>query len=134
MSIEIESSHLLSLPRMLCSVNELDGRGSGRPRSSWLLRNNVSSLQLSLHCPLSYNQGMTPETLSPSLCSHCLVAQSCSTLCDPMDCSPPGSSVHGILQARMLSGLPCPPPGGLPDPGTEPESCISCIGRWICYP
>ena len=31
-----------------------------------------------------------------------LVAQSCSTLCDPMDCSPPGSSVHGILQARIL--------------------------------
>ena len=31
-----------------------------------------------------------------------LVAQSCQTLCDPMDCSPPGSSVHGILQARVL--------------------------------
>ena len=30
--------------------------------------------------------------------------QSCSTLCDPMDCSPPGSSVHGILQARMQMG------------------------------
>ena len=30
------------------------------------------------------------------------VAQSCPTLCDPMDCSLPGSSVHGILQARML--------------------------------
>ena len=30
------------------------------------------------------------------------VAQSCPTLCDPMDCSPPGSSVHGILQARAL--------------------------------
>ena len=31
-----------------------------------------------------------------------LVTQSCPTLCDPMDCSPPGSSVHGILQARIL--------------------------------
>ena len=31
-----------------------------------------------------------------------LVAQSCPTLCDPTDCSPPGSSVHGILQARIL--------------------------------
>ena len=30
------------------------------------------------------------------------VAQSCPTLCDPMDCSPPGSSAHGILQARIL--------------------------------
>ena len=31
-----------------------------------------------------------------------LVTQSCPTLCDPLDCSPPGSSVHGILQARIL--------------------------------
>ena len=31
-----------------------------------------------------------------------LVAQLCLTLCDPMDCSPPGSSAHGILQARVL--------------------------------
>ena len=31
-----------------------------------------------------------------------LVGQSCLTLCDPVDCSPPGSSVHGILQARVL--------------------------------
>ena len=31
-----------------------------------------------------------------------LVAQLCLTLCDPMDCSPPGSSVHGIFQARIL--------------------------------
>ena len=32
----------------------------------------------------------------------CLVAQSCPTLCDPFDCRPPGSSVHGIYQARLL--------------------------------
>ena len=32
----------------------------------------------------------------------CSVPQSCLTLCDPMDCNPPGSSVHGILQARIL--------------------------------
>ena len=35
----------------------------------------------------------------------CLVTQSCLTLCDPVDCSPPGSSVHGILQARILEWL-----------------------------
>ena len=34
--------------------------------------------------------------------SLCLVTQSCLTLCDPMDCNPPGSSVHGILKARIL--------------------------------
>ena len=36
-----------------------------------------------------------------------------------MDYSPPGSSVHGISQARYWSGLPFPPPGDLPDPGVE---------------
>ena len=49
----------------------------------------------------------------------CAVAQSCLTLCDPMNCSPPGSSVHGISQARILRGLPFPPPGDLPDPGID---------------
>ena len=41
----------------------------------------------------------------------CVVAQSCPTLCDLIDCSPPGSSVHGISQARILDGLPFPSPG-----------------------
>ena len=49
------------------------------------------------------------------------VTQSCPTLCYPVDYSPPGSSVHGILQARILE-LPHPPPGDLPDPGIEPMS------------
>ena len=51
--------------------------------------------------------------------------RSCPTLCDSMDSSPPGSSIHGILQARILNGLPCPPPGDLPDPGIEPASPVS---------
>jgi len=42
------------------------------------------------------------------------------TLCHPMDCSPPGSSVHGILQARNWSGLPYSFPGDLPDPRIKP--------------
>ena len=51
-----------------------------------------------------------------------LVSQSCPTLCDPMDCGPPGSSVHGMLQARIWSELPFPSPKDLPDPGIEPRS------------
>ena len=39
---------------------------------------------------------------------YVLCAQFCLTLCDPMDCSPPGSSVHGILQARMLEWVAMP--------------------------
>ena len=43
-------------------------------------------------------------------------------LCSPMNCSPPGSSVHGILQAKMLEGVATPSAGDLPDPGIEPGS------------
>ena len=51
-----------------------------------------------------------------------LVTQSCPTLCDPMDCSPPSSSVHGISRQGYWSGLPFPSRGDLPDPGIEPRS------------
>ena len=50
------------------------------------------------------------------------VTQSCLTLCDPMDCSPPGSSVHGILQARTGVREPFPSPEDLSDPGMELKS------------
>ena len=47
----------------------------------------------------------------------CLVAQSCPTLCNPMNCSPPGSSCPwGFSRQEYWSGLPCPPPGDLPKP------------------
>ena len=48
-------------------------------------------------------------------------AQLCPTLCDPMGCSPPGSSVHGISQARMLEW------GAI---SFSRGSCVSCIVRW----
>ena len=38
----------------------------------------------------------------------------------PMDCSPAGSSVHGVFQERTLEGLPFPPPEVFPNPGMEP--------------
>jgi len=53
-------------------------------------------------------------------------AQLCPTLGNSMNCSPQGSSVHGVSQARILSGLPFPSPGNLPDPGIEPMSSY-CI-------
>ena len=44
------------------------------------------------------------------------------SLCNPMECSPPGSSVHGIPRQEYWSGLPCPPSGDLPNPGIKPRS------------
>ena len=51
-----------------------------------------------------------------------LVAQSCPTLGGPIYCSPPGSSVHEILQARIVEWLPFLSPGDLPDPVIKPRS------------
>ena len=48
-------------------------------------------------------------------------AQSCLTLCDPMDCSLLGSSIYGILQGIILEWLPFPSPGDHPYPGIEPR-------------
>ena len=59
-----------------------------------------------------------------------LVTQLCSILCDPMDCRPSGSSVPGISQARLLSGLPFPSPGDRPNPGLNPN-LLHC--RQILY-
>ena len=52
-------------------------------------------------------------------------AQSCLTLCDPVDCSPPGCSVLGISQDRILEWVPFPPAGDPPDPGIESVSLMS---------
>ena len=53
-------------------------------------------------------------------CAGVLSCFSCVRLCNPMDCSLPGFSVHGMLQAGIWSGLPCLPPG-------THISCVSCI-------
>ena len=66
------------------------------------------------------------QTKCPNIFSEILkwheVAQLCRTLCNPTDCNPPGSSIHGIFQAWILEWLPFPSPGDLPDPGMEPGS------------
>ena len=59
------------------------------------------------------------------MCVHAKSLQSCPTLCNTMDHSLPGSSVHAILQARILSTIPCPPPGNPTNPGIQPESLTS---------
>ena len=53
-----------------------------------------------------------------------LVPQSCLTLCDPMDCGPPGSSVCGILQARILEWVAIPFSRDLPNLGVKPDLAL----------
>ena len=60
-----------------------------------------------------------------------LSLQSCVALCNTVDCSPPGSTAHGILQARIL-GFWCFPPGVLPHLGIQPISpAAPCIAGYV---
>ena len=78
------------------------------------------------------------ETTPSSCCCCSLVTKSCLSLCKPMDCSPPGSSVHGIFQARILEWVAILFPGNLPAPGidlaspaTQADSLLlSHLGSW----
>ena len=68
------------------------------------------------------------------LCVWCTHTQSCLTLCNPMDCSPPGSSVHGTVQARKLEWVAIPFSRGSSRPrGRTCVSWVSCIDRLILY-
>ena len=65
---------------------------------------------------------------------HCSVALSCLTLCDPMDCSLPGSSVHGIYQVGILEQVAISYSRKSSRPRNQTRiSCVSCISRWILY-
>ena len=69
-----------------------------------------------------------------SYCLHDKLLQSCPTLCDPMDCSLPGSSVQGILQARILEWVAIASSRGSSQPKDRTSiSYVSCIGRWVLY-
>ena len=78
---------------------------------------------------LCYN--FCPENVSlKEMKTMCSVAQSCLTLCDPMDCSLPGSSVHGISQARILEWVAISSSRDLPNPGIQLASS-ALAGRFF---
>ena len=68
-----------------------------------------------------------------SKCVRAKSIQLCLILCDPMDCSPPGSSVHGNLHSRILEWIVMPSLRYLPDPGIEPMSLMipALAGRFF---
>ena len=106
--------------RLLCPWNSPD-------RSTEV---GVSSILQEIFPTQGSNLGLLCYKQIPYRLSHfsipvCLPAkslQSCLTLCDPMDHSPLGSSVHGILQARILAWVAIPFSRDRPHPGIEPTS------------
>ena len=67
-------------------------------------------------------------------CMHAKSPQSCLTLCNSMNCSPPGSFVHGTLQARILEWVSMPSSRGSSQPRDRIYvSFVSCTGRQVLY-
>ena len=69
------------------------------------------------------------EGLLPAIVLRCSVTS--RTLCEPMDCNPPGSSVYGISQARILEQVANPFSKGSSQ--SRDQTCVSCIGRRVLY-
>ena len=63
----------------------------------------------------------------------CMSLQSCLSLCNTMDCSWPGSSVHGILQERILEWVAMPSSRGSSRTRNRTPVPVSCIGTWVLY-
>ena len=89
-----------------------------------MLREVKSDIERQVSYDIAYMQSLKKK-------GCCWVAKSLLTLCAPMDCSPPGSSVHGISQARILEWVVTSFSRGSSQP--RDRTCISCIGRWILY-
>ena len=106
--------------------------------SIWMLSTNLSSNTLIL-----FSFSFPCSSLLLNLCwilqfTHCIVhvklPQSCPTLCDPMDCSPPGSSVHSILPASILKWVAMHSAKGSSRPRNRTRvSYISCTCRQVLY-
>ena len=80
-------------------------------------------------CSLLYQLDFNSVYLSSWYMCVCLVAQSCLTLCDPLDCSPPDPSVHGIFQTRILEWVAISfSKGSFRSRDWTLTSCIFCIG------
>ena len=104
-------------------------QGVGMAQRVW----EYSQSPVSVNCSLKTSRPCNLLSSSLGICSYyyCgLVTQSCPTLCDPTNCSPSGSSIHGILQARILEWIAIPFSRGSSWP--RDRSQVSCIaGRFF---
>ena len=137
MSIEsvMLSSHLilccpLLLPPILPSIRVFSNESTIRYHLLifWFLQNYFRWLSLNF---FFYKMIMKPSIMQ---CACARLLQSCPTLCDLMDYSPPGSSVRGILQERILERVAMPSSRGSFWPRNRTRvSHVSCIGWWVLY-
>ena len=101
-----------------------DHMSQGKEYVIWSLQN--------LNIYYAFGAFILSLSLSLSVCV-CVYAQSCLTFCDPIDCSPSGSSVHGISQAILECVAISSSGGFFQSRDSTCVSCIICIDRWILY-
>ena len=121
---------LILPPQIILEEKNVPNSCGGKPLVRQRLRNEDLASNKSLIFPLLgecfFLEGKYLITLNfLFLCALCLVTQLCPILCDPMDCNPSVSSVRGDAPGKNMSGLPCPPPGDLPNREIKPH--IFCI-------
>ena len=145
-----KSPHSLNFSSEVWKVILCAGKKGGKLFSliSWLFCSDPPSLEVNPGLPRSPFWGQVwfwegrcqpcGPVISPEMASSMrvwekkmLVGQSCPTLCNPTDCNPPGSSVHGILQARILEWAAI----SFSRESSQPRdwTSLSCIGRQILY-
>ena len=107
---------------------------------TWIPQGNMWSSQAQRHTGIEHHQQnlgtqvLGSRMASHTCCMHAQSLQSCLILCNPMDCNLPGSSVHGIHQARILEWVAMSSSRGSSQPrGQTHVSYVSCIGRWVLY-
>ena len=117
MALPVWEKQTIWLQELRCQLPREVLRNTGCPEGEGLGPQFQGSLSF---CP-SCEWVNFPSHLA---CLHAAAAkslQSCPTLCDPIEGSPPGSSIHGILQARVLEWAPFPSPGELLDQWLNPH-------------
>ena len=121
------SSHMASKQPWRYSHRPLDKQGSQTP-ARFLGGSGKSS-----NSKLGADTSQPASRLSPyaPVCTKSL--HSCPTLCDPLDCSPPGSSLHGIIQARILEWVGALLQRIFPTQGPHTQVSQVCSGRWVLY-
>ena len=122
-----------------CSSNDTNLVSNNQPYgNNWVVKSVTTSyffffflIPITKHRRLSDWAVLITAWQHPSGVLSCF---SCVQLCGPMDCSLPGSSVHGNLQARVLEWVAMPSSRGSSWPRDWTHVCyISYIGRWILY-
>ena len=103
------------------------------PRASFLSHFNLSTKDNNPQLYHDRNAGLWRKWRW-SICTSAKSLQSCLTFCDPMNCSLPGSSVHGIFQAKVPEWVAMPTSRGSSQPRDWFHiSYVSCIERWVLY-